>query len=112
MVYLEPPEHLKKKVDKKGGMKGISRMIPRDDKIGQQSKVYQALSDPTRLKIIALLSKEQLCVCLMKQVIPIPDPKLSYHISILKEAGLIEGKQEGTWIIYRLTPKGRRFMPK
>ena len=112
MIYLEPPEHLRKKVDRKGGMKGISRTIPQDDEIGRQSKVYQAMSDPTRLKIMALLSKQQLCVCLMKEVIPIPDPKLSYHISILKDAGLIEGEQEGNWIIYRLTPKGRRFRPK
>lgn len=112
MIYLEPPEHLKKQVRKKGGMEAISRTIPKDNEIGLQSKVYQALSDPIRLKIIALLAKQPLCVCLMKEVIPIPDSKISYHLCILKEAGLIEGKQEANWIIYNLTPEGRRFKPK
>jgi len=93
-------------------MEAISRSIPEDNEIGVQSKIYNALSDPIRLKIIALLAKQPLCVCLMKEVIPIPDSKISYHISILKEAGLIVGKQEGNWIIYSLTPSGRRFKPK
>ena len=112
MIYLEPPEHLKKQVKKKGGMGAIACSIPKEDEIDQQSRVYHALSDPIRLKIIALLAKQPLCVCLMKEVIPIPDSKISYHLCILKEAGLIEGKQEANWIIYNLTPDGRRFRPK
>lgn len=93
-------------------MKAISRSIPEDGDIELQSKAYQALSDPIRLKILALLSRQPLCVCLIKEVIPIPDSKLSYHLCILKEAGLIKGKQEANWIIYHLTSKGRRFKPK
>lgn len=46
-------------------------------------------------------------LCVIKEVLSIADSKLSYHLSVLKEAGLIVGEAQENWIIYRLTDEGR-----
>jgi ArsR family transcriptional regulator len=53
-----------------------------------------------------MLSVKPLCVCVIKEVLSIADSKLSYHLSVLKKAGLIVGEAQGNWIIYRLTTEG------
>jgi ArsR family transcriptional regulator len=54
--------------------------------------------------------QSSLCVYVIKACIRIADSKLSYHLTILKKAGLIEGEPRGNWIIYRLTEKGKKFV--
>jgi ArsR family transcriptional regulator len=54
----------------------------------------------------ALLT-QPLCVCVIREVVTIADSKLSYHLSILKEQEFIVGEQQGNWIIYSLTDRGR-----
>jgi ArsR family transcriptional regulator len=71
---------------------------------------YQACADPARLKILSLLMIQPLCVCVIKAVIKMADSKLSYHLNILKKAGMIEGDQQGQWIIYHITDQARAFL--
>jgi ArsR family transcriptional regulator len=73
---------------------------------------YRACADPVRLKILALLMDQPLCVCVIKAVVKIADSKLSYHLNILKKAGMIEGDQQGQYIIYQITPRAKVFMEK
>lgn len=70
---------------------------------------YHALSDPLRLTILYLLKDQPLCVCVINQFMHISGPKLSYHLTVLKESGLIEGEYRGNWIYYSLTETGREF---
>lgn len=65
-------------------------------------KIFHALSDETRLKIIKILSIEELCVCELVAVLNMVQPKISFHLGILKDAGLLKSKKEGKWIIYEL----------
>ena len=58
-----------------------------------------------------MLAVQPLCVCVIKAVLEIADSKLSYHLSVLKKAGLIQGDQQGNWIIYRLTGGGEPWAP-
>jgi ArsR family transcriptional regulator len=53
------------------------------------------------------LLSQCLCVCVIKEVVNIADSKLSYHLSILKEQEFIVGEQQGNWIIYSITDRGR-----
>ena len=106
---MEIPTPIKKQLEKKGGIGKIAESLPRDEEIGQHSNIYHALSDPLRLKILTLLSIQPLCVCLIKEVVNISDSKLSYHLNILSEAGLIEGKRKANWIIYNVTKSGRKY---
>lgn len=82
--------------------------MPRDEALERESSIHRALADPLRLKILAMLAIQPLCVCVIKAVLGIADSKLSYHLSVLKKTGLITGEAQGNWIIYSLTEMGRR----
>jgi ArsR family transcriptional regulator len=63
---------------------------------------FHALSDPLRLKIVELLLSQELCVCELCEQLLVKQSKLSFHLKILKEAGLLYSRQEGRWMYYRL----------
>ena len=65
--------------------------------------VFKALSDETRLRIIKLLEKGELCVCDITAALDMVQPKVSFHLSSLKEAGLIKDRKQGKWIHYSLS---------
>lgn len=68
-------------------------------------KVFKALGEPTRLKIIKMLSVQGLCVCELSETLGMLQPRVSQHLKILKEAGLISEKKEGYWVYYSLDKK-------
>ncbi len=63
---------------------------------------FKALSDETRLRIVKLLERGELCVCDIVAALDIVQPKASFHLGVLKEAGLIKDRKEGKWIHYSL----------
>ncbi len=91
-----------------GGIEGLQKRLPSKEAIDTTVSRFRALADSNRLKILALLAVQPLCVCVIRTVLGISDSRLSYHLSILKKDGLIAGSQSGTWIIYRLTEEGER----
>jgi DNA-binding transcriptional ArsR family regulator len=93
-----------------GGLEGLVEQLPPDDLFERMREWHQACADPVRLKILSLLMVQPLCVCVIKAVVKMADSKLSYHLTILKNAGIIEGEQQGYYIIYHITPEARRFM--
>lgn len=93
-----------------GGLDGLVDHLPPDEVFERMREWYQACADPVRLKILSLLMVQPLCVCVIKAVVKMADSKLSYHLTILKNAGMIEGEQQGQYIIYQITPEAQRFM--
>ncbi len=75
-------------------------------------QIYKALSDETRLRIIKLLEHGELCVCDIVGSLDIIQPKISFHLGVLKEAGLVKDRRVGKWIHYRLDDSEifRRFL--
>jgi ArsR family transcriptional regulator len=67
--------------------------------------IFKALSDETRLRIIKLLERGELCVCDITAALDMVQPKVSFHLSALKEAGLIKDRKQGKWIHYSLDDK-------
>ena len=67
--------------------------------------IFKALSDETRLRIIKLLEQGELCVCDITVALDMVQPKVSFHLSTLKEAGLIKDRKQGKWIHYSLNEK-------
>jgi ArsR family transcriptional regulator, arsenate/arsenite/antimonite-responsive transcriptional repressor len=67
--------------------------------------IFKALSDETRLRIIKLLEEGELCVCDITAALDMVQPKVSFHLSTLKEAGLIKDRKQGKWIHYSLNEK-------
>lgn len=63
---------------------------------------FHALSDPLRIQVLDLLRDRELCVCDLCEVLSVTQSKLSFHLKTLKEAQLVESRQEGRWIYYSL----------
>ena len=69
------------------------------------AKMFKALSDETRLRIIFMLSGEELCAYKILEAFSITQPTLSYHMKILTESGLVKGRKDGAWMRYTLEKK-------
>ena len=69
------------------------------------SRLFKALGDETRLRIVALLSHGELCVCHLEAALGLSQPRISRHLASLRAAGVVEDRREGTWVYYRLVPQ-------
>jgi len=67
--------------------------------------LLKALSDETRLKIIDMLSGEELCACKILEKFSITQPTLSYHMKTLTDSGIIKSRRDGAWMKYTLNKK-------
>ena len=65
----------------------------------------KGLADETRVKIFDMLSKGELCACKILEEFNITQPTLSYHMKILCESGLVNGRRDGVWIKYSINKK-------
>jgi ArsR family transcriptional regulator len=74
----------------------------------QTKRIFRALSDRTRLRILNLLQSGELCVCHLVAVLDVPQPTASRHLAYLRKAGLVVARKEGLWMHYRLAPAGRK----
>jgi ArsR family transcriptional regulator len=69
------------------------------------SRLFKALGDETRLRIVALLAHGELCVCHLQEALKLPQPSVSRQLALLRSAGLVEDRREGSWVYYRLLPQ-------
>jgi ArsR family transcriptional regulator len=67
------------------------------------SRLFKALGDETRLRIVALLAHGELCVCHVQEALGLSQPNVSRHLAVLRAAGIVEDRREGTWVYYGLT---------
>ena len=83
-------------------MKRISQNFSPADMI-TESDFFDAFSDDTRRRILALLALDgELCVCELHFALNMPQPKISRHLGVLREADMLSMRRDGTWIYYRL----------
>jgi ArsR family transcriptional regulator, arsenate/arsenite/antimonite-responsive transcriptional repressor len=64
--------------------------------------IFKALADETRVRVLKLLASGELCVCEIAAALDLDQPRLSFHLRILKEAGIILDRRQERWIVYRL----------
>ncbi len=107
---MEIPEEIERELKRRGGIADLLDRV-KDESVGEKCRTYKALSSKLRLKILALLNEQDLCVCLLKDLLDIQDSKLSYHLSVLKEQDLIDGTRRANFMIYSITDKGRKYTP-
>ena len=69
------------------------------------AEIYQCFCDPTRLRILHLLTQTPLCVCHFQDALREPQVKISKHLAYLRAHGLVDTKRKGNWIIYSLPPR-------
>ena len=73
-----------------------------DARLETMERLFQALGDATRLRILGLLMTGEVCVCHIHESLKVSQPKASRHLAYLRRAGLVETRREGLWIHYRL----------
>jgi ArsR family transcriptional regulator len=66
-------------------------------------RIFKALADPTRLRILNLLMEAPLCVCELGQVLQLPQPLISRHLAYLKNAGLVQDHRQGMRVQYSIS---------
>lgn len=71
----------------------------------ESHQFFHALSDPTRLRCLALLHKQgEVCVCELTRTLGQSQPKISRHLGLLRDLGLVEARRAGVWMHYRIAP--------
>jgi ArsR family transcriptional regulator, arsenate/arsenite/antimonite-responsive transcriptional repressor len=66
------------------------------------TRLFKALGDESRLRIVALLSHRELCVCHLEAALGLSQPNASRQLAVLKNAGVVDARREGSWVYYRL----------
>jgi ArsR family transcriptional regulator len=66
-------------------------------------ELFHALSDETRLQIIELLRKGERCVCELTDTLDAAQSRLSFHLRVLRDAGIVRDRKDGRWVHYELT---------
>jgi DNA-binding transcriptional ArsR family regulator len=73
----------------------------------KRSKLFKALGDETRQRILALLSIREMCVCELITALDMTQPTTSHHLKILEDVDLLESRKEGKWVFYRISDQKR-----
>jgi ArsR family transcriptional regulator len=74
--------------------------------VARAARLFHALSDETRLRILERLRRGERCVCDLTDALDAAQSRLSFHLRILKEAGLVTDRRVGRWSYYAIDPDG------
>ncbi|HEY4232964.1 MAG TPA: metalloregulator ArsR/SmtB family transcription factor [Lacipirellulaceae bacterium] len=74
--------------------------------------MFRGFSDRTRLRILNLLLRGELCVCDIVSALAVPQPTASRHLAYLRRAGLVQSRRDGLWMHYKLAPAHTAFHKK
>jgi len=106
---LKIPEEIEKEVERKGGFDAIISLLLYES-IQWLTYLMKALADEKRLTILHALHQQRMCACMLAELTDCSSSKCSYHLSKLKEMGLVTSKYMGNYIVYSLTPYGRKIV--
>src|SRR5258707_11886296 len=77
-----------------------------DASLGDLLAALRAVAEPTRLRLVVLCSRGELTVSELAQILGQSQPRVSRHLKLLCEAGLLDRFREGSWVFYRVSPGG------
>jgi ArsR family transcriptional regulator len=81
----------------------MSRTAPKTaPAIDRLEAAFKALADKTRLRILALLGNNEVCVCHIHDSLGLPQPTVSRHLAYLRRAGLVDARRDGVWMHYQV----------
>lgn len=67
--------------------------------------LLKALADPTRMEVVRALAGGERCVCELTAATGVAQSRLSFHLKVMRQAGLISAREQGRWVYYRLEPE-------
>ncbi len=83
----------------------VLRTLRSDDAVARLARIFHALSDETRLRIVGRLLTGEQCVCNLTDILGASQSRLSFHMKTLKDAGLVTQRRDGKWIHYSIVPQ-------
>lgn len=83
-------------------IKEIQDKLHEEKDINNLTKMFKALSDPTRARIIYILSQSPLCVCDISTILDMAQSSTSHHLRVLRDTNLVKFKRDGKLVIYSL----------
>lgn len=78
-----------------------------EDWAGNLSRMFKALGDPVRLRLLSLVASHErgeACVCDISDTFDLSQPTISHHLKVLRNAGILDCERRGTWVYYRVVP--------
>jgi ArsR family transcriptional regulator len=105
---LAVPPEVARGVAKAGGYDRLLSRIRSMRDLEDEARNHGAMADPVRLRILEALSLSDMCPCLLKKITGLTDSKLSYHLRILENAGLVRSRRSRNWRIYSLARPRRK----
>jgi ArsR family transcriptional regulator len=102
------PPSVMANLERVGGIEGLIKKAPGEKLLRKEALRNQALADNTRLKILWAVSTTELCPCILKVVTGTSDSKLSYHLHVLEDAGMVRSRRVKNWVLYSITDAGRK----
>ncbi|MCJ7634782.1 metalloregulator ArsR/SmtB family transcription factor [Candidatus Bathyarchaeota archaeon] len=97
---LRPEEDLEKYASE---LKMMANEATDEKTIDSKTKLLKALANETRLKMLNILSRREMCVCELTVALNLTQPTASHHLNILENMGLIKDKKIGRWVFYSVT---------
>jgi DNA-binding transcriptional ArsR family regulator len=91
----DAPKHAK-------DLKDLANKVAKLDVVKKQSRIFKALADETRLRILNLLRAREMCVCEIMIALNLTQPTASHHLRILESAELVEDSRKGKWVFYKI----------
>jgi ArsR family transcriptional regulator, arsenate/arsenite/antimonite-responsive transcriptional repressor len=82
-----------------------STLVTEDHGVRSLTRLFRALADETRVRIVAMLAHGELCVCHLERALEQSQPNISRHLGILRAAEVVESRRDGTWVYYRIAPQ-------
>jgi len=97
---LRPEEDLEKYAIE---LKAMAGKVADEKLIDSKARLLKALANETRLKMLKLLSKREMCVCELTVALDLSQPTASHHLNILENMGLIKDEKKGKWVFYSVS---------
>lgn len=83
--------------------------MKKTDKGLSMERLYRALADRTRLRLLNLMGDDEVCVCFFVEVLKMSQPRISRHLAYLKQSGIVATRREGKWMHYRIVVPADSF---
>ena len=97
---LRPTEDL---VEYAAELKTLASQLADEELIDTKTRLLKSLANETRLKMLRLLSKREMCVCELTIALDLTQPTASHHLNILENMRLVKDRKEGKWVFYSVS---------
>jgi ArsR family transcriptional regulator len=79
--------------------------VPQSTQTCEIPALMKALADPIRMEVVQTLAGGERCVCELTEALGVAQSRLSFHLKVMRQAGLITAREEGRWVYYKLAPQ-------